>query len=307
MADIFISYARADKSKAKILAKTFEQRGWSVWWDKVIPVGKAFDAEIEEALESARCVVVLWSKTSISSYWVGIEAAEGARRGVLVPAMLEDVQVPLEFRRIQSANLQKWQGSPSHPDLKALMRSVAGLIAAPPNHVLKKSDDRPANSSKSRKAAAKNFKADLAELLKYTKTDLKGIKGKTKTLGEEYISYVPRFSLAGSKNNLIRCDWSGNCLFACDLVNDKPMHKAISVFDKRAREIRDTLSQEWSIEEKSLRKRKEFIAINKKAGWRIDLILSVFGEKFRVERGHIEYCDVRFFLRPLKLVSYESD
>jgi len=35
MSDIFISYARADKEKAELLANA--QKGWSVWWDREIP------------------------------------------------------------------------------------------------------------------------------------------------------------------------------------------------------------------------------------------------------------------------------
>ena len=55
MSDIFISYARADKEKAELLANAFSRKGWSVWWDREIPPGKSFDETIENALNSARC------------------------------------------------------------------------------------------------------------------------------------------------------------------------------------------------------------------------------------------------------------
>ena len=105
MSDIFISYARADKEKAELLANAFSRKGWSVWWDREIPPGKSFDETIENALSSARCVVVLWSKTSVSSRWVKTEAAEGAERGILVPALIDNVKIPLEFKRIEAADL----------------------------------------------------------------------------------------------------------------------------------------------------------------------------------------------------------
>jgi hypothetical protein len=63
MSDIFISYARADKERAELLAEVFSRQGWSVWWDREIPPGKSFDETIETALNSARCVIVLWSKS----------------------------------------------------------------------------------------------------------------------------------------------------------------------------------------------------------------------------------------------------
>ena len=53
MSDIFISYARADKEKAELLANAFSRKGWSVWWDREIPPGKSFDETIENALSSA--------------------------------------------------------------------------------------------------------------------------------------------------------------------------------------------------------------------------------------------------------------
>ncbi len=128
MSDIFISYARADKEKAELLANAFTRKGWSVWWDREIPPGKSFDETIENALSSARCVVVLWSKTSVSSRWVKTEAAEGAERGILVPALIDNVKIPLEFKRIEAADLSDWQGDSSHRECDQLVRTVAGMM-----------------------------------------------------------------------------------------------------------------------------------------------------------------------------------
>jgi TIR domain-containing protein len=128
MSDIFISYARADKEKADLLANTFSQKGWSVWWDREIPPGKSFDEVIESALNSARCVIVLWSKDSVSSRWVKTEAAEGAARGILVPALIDNAPIPLEFKRIEAADLSDWQGDSSHREFDQLLRTVAGMV-----------------------------------------------------------------------------------------------------------------------------------------------------------------------------------
>ena len=128
MSAIFISYARADKEKAELLANAFSQKGWSVWWDREIPPGKSFDEVIENALNSARCVIVLWSKDSGSSRWVKTEAAEGAARGILVPALIDNAPIPLEFKRIEAADLSDWQGDSSHREFDQLLRTVAGMV-----------------------------------------------------------------------------------------------------------------------------------------------------------------------------------
>jgi hypothetical protein len=88
MSDIFISYAREDQPWAEMLAQTLEGRGWSTFWDRTIPIGKTWRETIGSELDGARCVIVLWSKTSIESGWVQEEADDAKRRGVLVPSKI---------------------------------------------------------------------------------------------------------------------------------------------------------------------------------------------------------------------------
>lgn len=137
MADIFISYAREDRASAKRLAKALEEQGWSVWWDPQIPAGKTFDEVIEQAIEAAGCVLVLWSKHSVNSRWVKTEAAEGVERGILVPVLIEDVRIPLAFRRIQAANLVEWDGMSSHWAYQKLVNDISGILGPPPLELAK--------------------------------------------------------------------------------------------------------------------------------------------------------------------------
>src|SRR5262245_66091689 len=119
---IFLSYAHEDRAKAKLIAEALSKIGWGVWWDRKIPPGKTFDEVIEQALDKSQCVVVLWSKTSVGSHWVKAEAAEGARRQILVPALLDSVKIPLEFRRVQAADLTAWNGDPNEPEFRQLIQ-----------------------------------------------------------------------------------------------------------------------------------------------------------------------------------------
>jgi TIR domain len=129
MSDIFVSYASADRERARLIADALARQGWSVWWDRTIPPGKEFDQVIEEALDSAKCVVVLWSKTSTASTWVKTEAAEAMRRKILVPALIDDIKIPLEFRRLQAADLSRWQGEHSDPELEKFFASIQANIS----------------------------------------------------------------------------------------------------------------------------------------------------------------------------------
>ena len=80
MSDIFISYASEDRPWVEPFAKALEQRGWAVWWDRHIPTGQTYDDVIWNALQAAKCVVVVWSAHSIASEWVKEEAGEAKKK-----------------------------------------------------------------------------------------------------------------------------------------------------------------------------------------------------------------------------------
>lgn len=135
MAYVFVSYARKDKSRVAPLAEALEAEGWSVWWDIQIPLGRSFDEVIEEALDAAGCVIVVWTNRSIGSRYVKNETRAGLERNILAPVLLEDVKLPLEFRDIQAADLAGWKpGRPSagYEQLVARIRELVPLQAAGP-------------------------------------------------------------------------------------------------------------------------------------------------------------------------------
>ncbi len=128
MADIFISYSSEDKSIVKQIAGLLENKGWTVWWDRQIPIGQKYDTVIENELHKASCVLVVWTKRSISSEWVKNETSDAAQKGTLVPVVLEQVDIPLAFRRIESAMLIGWDGVQQHPELDILFSSIENII-----------------------------------------------------------------------------------------------------------------------------------------------------------------------------------
>lgn len=110
MADIFLSYSRADRPKAQQIAMALEAEGFTVWWDKVLRAGQTYDEVTEGMLRDARVVVVLWSEVSVKSKWVRAEATLGERSSVVIPAMIQDAERPIMFELTQSANLIDWDG-----------------------------------------------------------------------------------------------------------------------------------------------------------------------------------------------------
>lgn len=110
MAHIFLSYSRADRPTAQIIAEALEAEGFSVWWDKVLRAGQTYDEVTENMLRDSAVVVVLWSQTSVKSKWVRAEATLGQRSCEMVPAMIEDADRPIMFELTQTADLIGWAG-----------------------------------------------------------------------------------------------------------------------------------------------------------------------------------------------------
>src|SRR5665213_1854778 len=109
---IFLSYARADRARVAPLAAALERSGAQLWWDALMESGAAFARRIEDQLDRADAVLVVWSRTSIGSDWVRDEAGHGRDAGKLVPVTIDGAEPPLGFRQYHVVDLSRWRGSP---------------------------------------------------------------------------------------------------------------------------------------------------------------------------------------------------
>jgi hypothetical protein len=133
MADIFISYANADRPTARRLADALETCGWSVWWDHGnLRGGQHFHHIIEEAIHSARIVVAVWSKASIESRWVRDEATLALEENKLVPLRIDMARLPLGFRSIHTIDLASWTGETDAEPFDRLVKDLSHYLG-PPN------------------------------------------------------------------------------------------------------------------------------------------------------------------------------
>lgn len=129
MADVFVSYARTDKSRVAPLVAAIEAQGWSVWWDPEISPGQEFDRQISAALKSAAAVVVVWTPTSVESRWVRGEARDAADRGILVPVRFDGAELPIDVRAIHTTDLDGWGENPQSPQIQELLRALGAIMA----------------------------------------------------------------------------------------------------------------------------------------------------------------------------------
>jgi adenylate cyclase len=131
MADVFVSYARADRGRVEPLVRAIEALGHSVWWDPEIAAGQEFDELIAQELQRAGCVIVVWTEASVASRWVRGEARDAADRGVLIPVRYGRVQLPLDARAIHTTDLDDWNEDADSPEFRSVAKSIASLLKKP--------------------------------------------------------------------------------------------------------------------------------------------------------------------------------
>lgn len=125
---VFISFKTKERVVADRLQHALGHRGYNVWWQEKLQCGQEWHGEIDAALETAGCVVVLWSNASQDSPWVKHEASQAIARGVYAPARIEALKIDSPFDRFQATDLIEWTGEDSHPGFQNLLRRIEQLL-----------------------------------------------------------------------------------------------------------------------------------------------------------------------------------
>jgi hypothetical protein len=125
MADIFLSYSSADRDRVRPLHAALVHRGFEVFWDQTVPIGRDWDTWIRERLADARAVVVVWTHQSVQSKNVRHEAVVAQEHGKLVSVLIDTIppaQFPLGLYAVEAADLSSWSGDAGSEELERLLR-----------------------------------------------------------------------------------------------------------------------------------------------------------------------------------------
>ncbi len=133
MTDVFISYKREERAKARMLADALIAQGLAVWWDAEMPPGEKYREYTLKILESCRAALVIWSPLSMKSSWVQDEAQRALERDVLIPVFLEPIEkVPLGFGQLHTHDLTEWTGDANASVFQPVVTAVRRLVGTPP-------------------------------------------------------------------------------------------------------------------------------------------------------------------------------
>lgn len=127
---IFISYSHKDSQFADKLAHQLVQHDVRVWLDKwELHVGDSLISRIQQAITGASALLVILSRSSVSSPWCEKELNSGLlreleeRRVVVLPILLQDCQIPLFLREKLYADFR----SDFDAGLQTVLESVAKI------------------------------------------------------------------------------------------------------------------------------------------------------------------------------------
>lgn len=131
MADVFVSYARGDQPLAERIARHLIGAGFTAWWDGDLLPHESFANVIQQEIQGARAVLVIWSETGARSQWVRAEAELARAEGKLIQVVVDLCTIPLPFNQYQAADLRHWHGDTADPQWRKVLASVAYFANSP--------------------------------------------------------------------------------------------------------------------------------------------------------------------------------
>ena len=131
MADVFISYQRAERDAVAIIADKLADLRLEVWFDSKLRPGGTFDEEIATQLETAKAVLICWTPRAIASEWVRGEATFAHQKAKLVACFLEPTQLLPPFNLTHAEDLTTWAGQEDLPGWLKILECIGQLVGRP--------------------------------------------------------------------------------------------------------------------------------------------------------------------------------
>lgn len=125
MSDLYISYGTRERHWVSLLASQLDDAGYDVCWNSTAIPGQAFYESNEQAMQASRCILSIWSDTSVQDYWVLNHSEAAISRNTLLSLRHREVVIPESLRTAPTVDIATWDEASLNTVLPSLLKLVA--------------------------------------------------------------------------------------------------------------------------------------------------------------------------------------
>lgn len=109
MTDLYITYGLRETLWTNKLVTMLDAEGYTVFWEHAVAPGAGVRSdESIQALNDAKCVIAVWSDTSVDDFWVLSDAERALSEDKLISVVAKSAVIPRSFRRVETLFTQNW-------------------------------------------------------------------------------------------------------------------------------------------------------------------------------------------------------
>lgn len=125
MTDLYLSYGTRERHWVSKLATRLDDAGYSVCWNSDVVPGQDFHESSAQALQAAKCVLSIWSETSVQDYWVLNDSESALSRNALLSLRHREVVIPEALRTAPTTDLSAWDEASLEATLQPLLKLIS--------------------------------------------------------------------------------------------------------------------------------------------------------------------------------------
>ena len=132
MADLYITYGLRETLWVNKLVGMLDEEGFTVCWEHAVAPGDDVRTdESMQALNTAKCVLAVWSDTSVDDFWVVSDAERAVVQNKLISVVAKSAVIARKFRRAETVFMQSWQVQNKDDELYGKLLKAISEFATP--------------------------------------------------------------------------------------------------------------------------------------------------------------------------------
>lgn len=132
MVDLCITYGLREVLWVNKLASLLDSEGYVVCWEHAVVPGD--DVRTDESIQSlndAKCVLAIWSETSVDDFWVLSDAERAVQQDKLISVIARSVIIPEAFRDSEAIFMTTWDDQNKETEFFDKLMSTIAKFATP--------------------------------------------------------------------------------------------------------------------------------------------------------------------------------